>query len=159
MNEQDQAFIYERLQECRENRRSYKIWLEHLKPWNALTMVSPAVLSVIAGSTILAEPTFLGPDKGRVIAGVFALVSAVLTTIHKVLNCDPHQAECHRIMRAYSSLEAGYKGLKIHDNKLKEELLKLNTRFEQIKDGAAAEPPEWCLTRARKEPSTTPRST
>jgi hypothetical protein len=102
------TFIYNRLQECRINRRAYEIWLSHLNPWNVVTVVSPAVLSVIAGSTILTEPTFLGEDKGRLLAGIFALLSAVLTTIHKVIGCDVHQSECLRVIQAYSSLEVGY---------------------------------------------------
>lgn len=157
MNEPDNisAFLNERLRTCRENRRSYEIWLSHLAPRNLLTIVAPAVLSVIAGSTILAEPAFLGSDRGRTLAGVCALASAVLTAIHKALNCDAHQAECRRIKQAYSSLEVSYERLSfIPNEKLTEELIKLDSRFEQIRTGAGANPPDWCLTRAKRELST-----
>jgi hypothetical protein len=149
------TFIYNRLQECRINRRAYEIWLSHLNPWNVVTIVSPAVLSVIAGSTILTEPTFLGEDKGRLLAGIFALLSAVLTTIHKVIGCDVHQSECLGVIQAYSSLEVGYeRPLDLHDDELKEELLKLDARYEQIKSGVSAKPPDWCLRKASRELST-----
>jgi hypothetical protein len=145
------------LQICCEERQSYHIWLKHLEPYNPVTIVAPAVLSVFAGSTILTEPIFLGSDKGRLVAGVCALTSAVLTTIHKVLNCDNYQAECRRIKKAYSTLETSYKNLRIQldDDKLTEESLKklseefltLNARLYQIKEGAGAEPPDYCRKR------------
>jgi hypothetical protein len=157
MNEKDEisSFIDERLHTCRIKRRSYEIWLAILDPINLLTVAAPAVLSVIAGSTILTEPVFLGPDRGRLIAGVCALASAVLTTIHKTLNCDAHQSECRRIMQAYSVLEASYERLQrglIPTGETKEGLLlKLDARLEQIKEGAGSRPPEKYLRKAQRE--------
>jgi hypothetical protein len=39
MSDKDQfsTFIYNRLQECRTNRRAYEIWLSRLNPWNIET--------------------------------------------------------------------------------------------------------------------------
>ncbi|MBE9076811.1 hypothetical protein IQ241_05790 [Romeria aff. gracilis LEGE 07310] len=150
-------FIAERLHICRTKRRSYEIWLSILQPLNIVTIAAPAVLSVIAGSTILTEPAFFGPDGGRLVAGLCAFVSAVLTTIHKALNCDNHQSECRRLVQTYSALEASYERLTLisEEKQLKEEVLKLDIRLEQIKEGAGAQPPDWCRRRAQRELSKT----
>jgi hypothetical protein len=144
-------FADERTAECRIERRAFEIWLATLTPGNWLTILTPALLSVFAGAAILGRPELLG-NQADLYAGIAALLAGLLSTAHKALNCDTHQAECNRLARAYRSLETGYENLRISgDADLMMKVERLNSRLEQLRDSAGARAPDKCVAKARSE--------
>src|SRR5882724_4043769 len=99
--------LRERERQCRVEHLAYGRWLGILTPLRWVTVSGGTVLSALAGATIFSKTVFVG-KQWPIYAGVFALVASVLTGLHTALKCDAHQAECHRLIQLYQSLETGY---------------------------------------------------
>jgi len=78
---------------CRIRSRAYSLWLTRLTPVNIILVVGGAILSLIAGSSLLINQEFISNTE----AGIMALISAGFGIVHKTLNCDHHQAECKKL--------------------------------------------------------------
>ena len=150
-SEQILEFATKRSIECMIERRALEIWLVTLKPANWITILMPALLSVLAGGTILSEPTLLGPNV-KLFAGVCALAASLLTTVHKALDCDAHQAECDRLRRAFGALETEYDNIRVcQPEDLAAKIERANQRMEQLRESAAARPPDRYRRKAKRE--------
>lgn len=78
---------------------------------NWITVLVPLILAGGAGSAF-----FAGNNWASWI-GATALLGALLTAIHKGLNCDAHQSECRRLIQSYGGLAARYRTLHEIDKK------------------------------------------
>ena len=105
MVETHEQLAMKRQEEC----EIYTAWLQKriglLSCFNWLTVLVPSLLAVTAGSAL-----FAGAEWGPAVAGA-ALLAAVLSAIHKGLNCDIHQADCRRLLKAYRALSKSYRTL------------------------------------------------
>jgi hypothetical protein len=134
--------------ECAIEAKAFSTWLSALVPANIVLVVGAALLSLVAGASILVEQNIIEPTT----AGVLAIVSAGFTIIHTKLNCDQHQAECRRLKSLYEGLSEDYANLEVISEfkDFESKLDALNTERSQIKKGAGASPPLRYTERARK---------
>ncbi|WP_157640513.1 hypothetical protein [Lamprocystis purpurea] len=91
--------------ECRIEAEAFDLWLSFLDKTNWITDILPAILSTVAGAAIFG--LFL--PQWDIWAGMAAFLSSALIVIHKMRNCDAHQAECKRLIRAYRGLATKYR--------------------------------------------------
>ena len=92
----------ERQAECMQKAAYFESKLRFFSKMNWITVLVPSLLAVIAGASIFAT--------GKTIfLGIVALLAALLTAIHKGLECDSHQAECRRLVQSYRGLETRYR--------------------------------------------------
>lgn len=135
--------------ECRIMSRAYSIWLTRLTPVNVLLVAGGALLSLVAGSSLLTGSGIITETH----AGIMALFSAGFAIIHKSLNCDQHQAECRKLKNIYAGLAESYSDLNIidDDSALKSKLDDLNTEYAHIVKNSTAEPYGAAVQRAQNE--------
>ena len=133
--------------ECKVKSQAYKNWLKTLQPANLIFVVGAALLSLIAGSSLLIDQEILKPHE----AGIMALVSAGFTIIHSKLNCDQHQAECRKLKSQYEALSLSYADLDTvtDESEFKRKMSELNSEFAQIVKNTTAEPSEKAIKRAK----------
>ena len=134
--------------ECMVKSKAYKNWLKTLQPANLILVVGAALLSLIAGSSLLIEQKIL--DKH--VAGIMALLSAGFTIVHNKFNCDQHQAECSKLKSQYEALALSYADLELIDQEdvFKLKISELNSEFSQIVKNSTAEPSEKAIKKAEK---------
>lgn len=133
---------------CAIDAKAYSIWLSRLVPANMVLVVGGALLSLIAGASLLVEQGIISKQT----AGVLALVSSGFTIIHNKLNCDQHQAECRRLKSLYEGLSEDYENLEAESDveKFKSKLQALNNDRTQVKKGAGASPSLKSIAQAKK---------
>lgn len=134
--------------ECKILAKAYSIWLKTLAPANWLLVVGGALLSLIAGASLLVTQGIITKE----LAGILALISSAFTIIHTKLNCDQHQAECKKLKGIYRSLSLQYSNLYIESDPdaYKRKLQSLNEKRANIEENKDAEPSTASLNRARK---------
>ena len=131
---------------CRNNKSTrYAAPLQSLKHQFQLYLV-PSLLAVIAGSAIFTSNYSL-------LLGIGALVAALLTAIHKGLDCDTHQAECRRLVQAYRGLETRYSTIAetcVED--AQERTIELEEKLAVLKESQLATvSPQWLRDRSSEE--------
>ena len=133
---------------CRIKSKAYSIWLTALAPANLVLVVGGALLSLVAGSSLLIEQGLITKAE----AGVMALASAGFAIIHKSLNCDHHQAECKKLKNFFSSMAESYDDLRLieDEGKLKDKLEELNTEYNHILKNKTADPLNLAVRMAEK---------
>ena len=142
--------LRQRERQCRIEYRAYGGWLALLTPLRWFTVSGGIVLSALAGATVFSQPVFLGA-QWPIYAGVFALVASILTGLHAALNCDAHQAECHRLIQLYQSLETGYQAASaLPSSDIPQHFKELEAKFEDAKLKATASPPTYFRERAER---------
>ena len=134
--------------DCTIQAEAYSIWLKKLTPANWLLVVGAALLSLIAGASLLVNQDLLPKE----VAGALALISAAFTIIHTKLNCDQHQAECKKLKGSYKGLALQYKNLKsVSDpEEYRKKLQSLNEKRALILENADAEPSKASRVKARR---------
>ena len=132
---------------CLIQARAYSLWLNNLRPANLILVVGGALLSLVAGASLLIEQGALTKE----VAGILALISAGFTIIHNKLNCDQHQAECKKLKSTYFGLSEDYANLQAEDdfNTLKEKLDNLNTERTHIIKQSDTQPSQSSLDKAK----------
>ena len=141
------AILTARARECHVTACAYRVWLSSLRPFNLVLVVGAAVLSTVAGATILAA------REHATLAASLALTSAVLTVVHTKLDCDAHQAECRRLQSAYDALACRYRCLDVADEPedIKSRLRQLDSSQATLRSETKAVPPNWAIGRAEKQ--------
>jgi hypothetical protein len=132
--------------ECRIEARAYESVLHRLAPANWLLVAGAALLSTVAGATIL---TTTAPHY---LPASLALLSAAFTVTHKGLNCDIYQDECRRLRSAYDALAYRYRSLELVEAlaDLQRDLRDLDAWQVTLRAEANVVPPDWALRRAEK---------
>lgn len=127
--------------------RAYQTTLSWLTPANFLLVVGAAILSLVAGASILIEASFIN----KVQSGVLALISGAFTIIHSKLGCEQYQSECKKLMSFHRGMAADYENLLSLDDSedLKKRLAALNDQVSALLKSTTALPFEGALERAR----------
>jgi hypothetical protein len=133
-----------RERECRIQARAYRSVLSKLAPANWLLVGGAALLSTVAGATIV---TTTAPHY---LPASLALLSAAFTVTHKGLNCDVYQDECKRLRSAYDALACRYRSLELVESAadLQRDLRELDASQAKLRAEASVVPPDWALWRA-----------
>jgi hypothetical protein len=138
VTENYQELAAERTMECGERASYFVKRLRFFSKTNWITVLVPSLLGVVAGSALFAETDSMW-------IGIGALAAALLTAIHKGLDCDAHQAECRRLIQAYHGLETRYRTLaQIEKPTIVDELLELDSELAELRQNQTATVnPQW----------------
>ncbi len=126
--------------ECGERAVHFDSQLRFFSKTNWITVLVPSLLGVVAGSALFAESdsSWVGIEASTWI-GIGTLIAAILTAIHKGLDCDAHQAECRRLVQAYRGLEVRYRTLaQIETPTIVDELLALDSVLAELRQSQTA---------------------
>ena len=81
-----------------------------------------------------------------------ALISSLLTGIHTALKCESHQAECHRLIQQYLSLQTSFQAAHaLLFSEVPQRLKELESKFEEATMKATTAPPGKYRERAERE--------
>jgi hypothetical protein len=129
--------------------RAYATTLSALTPVNFILVVGAALLSLVAGASILIENNLLT----NVQSGILALVSSALTLIHSKLGCEQYQAECRKLVSFHQGIAEDYSNLRIVDDvdKFRDQLWALNNQLSAMIKSSPSLPFNWTLERAKNE--------
>lgn len=113
--------------ECKVESYAFNKRLKLFGYTNWITVIVPSLLAVTAGSALFAT------DDWRPIIGVTVLIGALLTAIHKGLDCDAYQTECRRLIQAYNGLATRYRTLhEVQKDHRQDEFLELENRLAEL---------------------------
>ncbi len=142
----ERLFAAAKVREARVMSDAFSRTLAALAPANFLLVAGAALLSLVAGATVLAGT--LSPMH----IGVIALLSSALTTIHSKLGCERYQAECHQMQSWYKGIAQDYEnlGVLVDGDELHERLRQLNDQLAGAMRNATVEPFAWALRKARE---------
>jgi len=138
MAENYQNLAAERTAECAERAAYFDKRLRFFSKTNWITVMVPSLLGVLAGSALYADSNL----KWIAIGTLFA---ALLTAVHKGLDCDAHQFECRRLVQAYRGLEVRYRTLaQIETSTIIDDLLALDVELAELRQSQTATiNPQW----------------
>ena len=140
MTDKYQEIAAERQAECGERANFFDSQLRLFSYTNWITVLIPSLLGVLAGSGLFADSNlvFLRFETSTWI-GIGTLLAAILTAIHKALDCDAHQTECRRLVQVYSGLEVRYRTLaQIETPSIADELLALDSELGELRQSQTA---------------------
>ena len=128
--------------------QAYSTTLSALAPANFFLVVGAALLSLVAGATILIENNLLT----KIQSGVLALVSGALTIIHSKLGCEQYQAECKKLLTFHRGMAEDYANLQVVNDidEFRKRLSALNDQLSTAVKNSSALPFNWSITRAKK---------
>lgn len=135
MTDKHQDIAAERQTECGDRATFFDSQLRFFSITNWITVLVPSLLGVLAGSGLFAkaDSILLGIETSTLI-GIGTLLAAILTAIHKGLDCDAHQTECRRLVQIYRSLETRYRTLaQIETPNIVDELLALDSELGDLR--------------------------
>lgn len=146
MTDKYQDIAAERQSECGERATFFDSQLRFFSKTNWITVLVPSLLGVVAGSALFAksDSNWLGIETSIWI-GIGTLLAAILTAIHKGLDCDAHQTECRRLVQVYRGLEVRYRTLaQIETPSIVDELLVLDSELGELRQSQMATiNPQW----------------
>ena len=127
---------------------AYSKTLAWLMPANFLLVIGAALLSLVAGATILIETNLLS----KISSGVLALVSSAFTIIHSKLGCEQYQAVCKKLRSFHRGMASDYSNLLSIDevDEFKRRLTALNDQVSATMKSTTALPFESALVAAKK---------
>ncbi len=127
MTEEMQTVAKSRESECGERACFFEERLRFFSKTNWITVLVPSLLGVLAGSA-------LSTNVNPLWLGLGALIAALLTAVHKGLDCDAHQVECRRLVQANRSFEVRYRTLhQIKSENIIEELRVLDSELAELR--------------------------
>jgi len=138
MTEDIHAIAKSREDECSERADFFEDRLRFFSKTNNITVLVPSLLGVLAGSAF-------SPDISSYWLGGGVLIAAILTAVHKGLDCDAHQDECRRLVQANRSFEVRYRTLhQIRNEHIFEELRVLDGELAELRASQLATvEPQW----------------
>jgi ABC-type multidrug transport system fused ATPase/permease subunit len=139
-----------KLKDCRVMSQAYATTLSALVPANFLLVVGAALLSLVAGATILIKGNLLSETT----AGILALMSGALTIIHSKLGCEQYQSECKKLSSFYRGIAEDYGNLQFitDENEFRRRVSALNDQLSSVVKNSSAVPFDWTLTKAKQRP-------
>jgi len=147
----------ERLQQAAETKhqdnvvlfRAYVTTLSALTPANFLLVVGAALLSLVAGASLLTKNGVLSSET----AGILALLSSAFTIIHTKIGCEQYQGQCEQLKSFHRGIAEEYADLRTVDDvdALRERLSALNEELAKRMKGSPHLPFKWAVTRATKK--------
>jgi hypothetical protein len=123
--------------------RAYATTLSALTPINFILVVGAALLSLVAGASLLVKGGVLDPFQ----SGILALVSSALTIIHSKLGCEQYQAECRKLGSFHRGIAEDYANLRIVDDadKFRERFSALNDQLSAMTKSSTCLPFNWTI--------------
>ncbi len=123
---------------------AYSRTLNLLIPANLLLVVGAALLSLVAGASILSENNLLTHLQ----SGILALISGAFTIIHSKLGCDQYQAECRKLLSFHRGMSADYENLATIDDidEFRNKFMTLNDQVSATLKSATALPYKYTST-------------
>lgn len=133
---------------CRVMSQAYSTTLSRLTPANFVLVVGAALLSLVAGATILIENNVLT----KIQSGVLALMSGALTIIHSKLGCEAYQAECKKLVSFYRGIAEDYANLEVVNDveEFRKRFSALNDQLSAAIKSSSALPFDWTIAKAKK---------
>lgn len=147
MIENEKEVCARREAECEVESQAFNKRLKLFGYTNWITVIVPSLLAVTAGSALFADN-----DEWKLTVGLSALIAALLTAIHKGLDCDAYQAEARRLIQAYNGMATRYRTL--HESRKEnwlQDFLELEDRLAELREGATADLPPGYRDKVRKE--------
>jgi hypothetical protein len=140
--------IQVKLNECRVASIAYASTLSALLPANFILVVGAALLSLVAGATILTKTEILSTNQ----SGILALISAGLTIIHSKLGCEQYQSECKKLASFYRGMAEDYANLQFigEETELRKRVSALNDQLSAAIKSSSATPFDWAIAGAKK---------
>ncbi|WP_339901319.1 hypothetical protein [Paraglaciecola polaris] len=135
-----QDIAAQRQVECDERATYFDSQLRIFSKTNWITVLVPSLLGVLAGSGLFVDSSvyLLGLSASSWIA-IGTLLAAILSAIHKGLNCDAHQAECRRLVQLYRALEIRYRTLaQIEMQNIVDQILALDAKLAALRQSQTA---------------------
>ena len=128
--------------------QAYSATVSALVPANFLLVVGAALLSLVAGATILIENNLLT----KIQSGVLALVSGGFTIIHSKLGCEQYQAECKKLLNFYRGIAEDYGNLRFASDfeEFRNRFFALNDQLSAAAKNRSALPFNWAMAKATK---------
>jgi len=128
--------------------QAYSTTLSALVPANFVLVVGAALLSLLAGATILIENNVLT----KIESGILALVSGALTIVHSKLGCEQYQAECKKLLSFHRGIAQDYANLQIVNDvdECRKRFAAVNDQLSAAVKSASAWPFDWAMTKAKK---------
>lgn len=129
---------------------AYRIRLVGRLWWaNVFFVVLPAVFGTAAAA--LAAASSAGNDgSGVTLAAAFlAGAAAVLTAVHKALQCDEYQAECLRLQRGYQGIRVRAEATLAEAEPDPRRVRKIATEYTRLTEGAKAALPDTYIQKAK----------
>ena len=146
MVEKEKDVCIRRVAECKVESHAFGKRLKLLWYTNWITVIVPSLLAVTAGSA------FFAAEDWAPIVGLSTLFAALLTAIHKGLDCDAYQAEARRLIQAYNGLATRYRTLcETEKENWLQDFLELENRLAELKEGVTAHLPPGYRDKVRKE--------
>ena len=136
-------FARKQARDCRLKARQYDVWLAYLTPCNFILVSGAAILSLLAGSSLLVEIEYLTPVR----AGLMAITAGVLTILHQTLNCEKHQQECRKLRGTYDAIAHQFTNLEIEteEGSIKKKIDDLGVQIAFLRENYSARPPLWII--------------
>jgi hypothetical protein len=136
-------FAIERHRENAALSRAYSKTLAALIPANFLLVVGAAILSLVAGATILIDQHVISTTT----SAVLALISGAFTIIHSRLGCEQYQAECKKLVSFHRGMAVDYEHLRVIDDvaDFRKQLTALNDEVSATVKNATSTPFQWAL--------------
>lgn len=127
--------------------RAYYNTLSLLMPANLILVVGAALLSLVAGASVLSENGLLTQTQ----SGILALISGAFTVIHSKMGCDQYQAECRKLLSFHRGMAADYANLALIDDidEFKKQFTALNNQVSATLKSAMALPYEFTARMSR----------
>jgi hypothetical protein len=128
--------------------KAYATTLSTLVPANFVLVVGAALLSLVAGATILLENHVITKTQ----SGLLALMSGALTIIHSKLGCEQYQAGCKKLVSFYRGIAEDYANLQLLDDvdDFRNRLFALNDQLSAVVKSSPDLPFDWTITNAKK---------
>jgi hypothetical protein len=119
---------------------------------NVIFVVVPAVFGTAAAAlAAAASSTSSGASRVTLVAAFLAGGAAVLTAVHKALNCDDYQAECLRLSQAFQSIRIRSEAMLAEHNSKPDPkgVSKLAAEYARLTESAKAVLPDVYIQMAK----------
>jgi hypothetical protein len=118
---------------------------------NVIFVVVPAVFGTAAAALAAAASSTTSDSSGvTLIAAFLAGGAAVLTAVHKALNCDAYQAECLRLSQGFQSIRIRAEAM-AESNPDPKAVNKLATEYARLTESAKAVLPDVYIQKAKDQ--------
>jgi hypothetical protein len=135
------ALIRLRIDQLLEEERHHRRRLRLLRGLSWICVLAGIAFPILAGSALLGSPDLFGP-KWKLWGGILVLLAAVLTAIHKGLNCEAHHAECRRVIHQIRDLIESYEAaLVLGPDDPEPQVATLEARRRELRSQAFEVPP------------------
>ena len=118
---------------------------------NLAFVVVPAIFGTAAAALAAAGSTSTTGSRTTLAAAFLAGAAAVLTAVHKALQCDEYQAECLRLSQAFQSVRIRTEAKLAESDPDPKAVSKLAAEYARLTESAKAVLPNVYIQRAKDQ--------